>query len=190
MLKKQIELLMNEQVNGALLDVEKVYAKKHAILSDQDIIETTTLPVEVLERCDKETEELVAEETASFLAMPVHYLKEHPNEFLYVASARLDVIRVDSFALEFDEMFGVYSALFGLRLQKKQSEFLHTYLKAHLQHEKMTYSVSFAEKDGLWDVNIALDALGEFSEAATIDEVLVRLYRFIFALLEELEDTV
>lgn len=190
MLKKQMELLMNEQVNVALLDVEKAYVKKHATLSNENITETTTLPVDVIERCDKETEELLAEETASFLAMPVHYLKEHPNEFLYVASERLDVIRVESFALEFDEMFGVYSALFGLRLQKKQSEFLHTYLKAHLQHEKMTYSMIFAEKDGLWDVNIALDALGEFSEGASFDEVLVRLYRLIFALLEELEDTV
>ena len=185
-----MELLMNEQVNVALLDVEKAYAKKHAILSDEDIIETTTLPVDVLERCDKETEELLTEETASFLAMPIHYLKEHPNEFLYVASERLDVIRVDSLALEYDQMFDVYSVLFGLRLQKKQSEFLHTYLKAHLQHEKMTYSVIFEEKDGLWDVNIALDALDEFSEEATFEEVLVRLYRLIFALLEELEETV
>lgn len=185
-----MELLMNEQVNVALLDVEKAYVKKHAMMSEDGIKETTTLPVDVLERCDKETEELLAEETASFLTMPVHYLKEHPNEFLYVASERLEVIRVESVALEFDEMFKVYSALFGLRLQKKQSEFLHTYLKTYLQHEQITYSVAFAEKDGLWDVNVTLDALGGFREDASFDEVLVQLYRFIFALLEELEDTV
>ena len=190
MLKKQMEFLIKEQVKVALLDVEKAYGKKHAILPEENIMEITTLPVDVLERCDKETEELLAEETASFLATPIHYLKEHPNEFLYIASERLDVVRVESFALEFDEMFKVYSVLFGLRLQKKQSEFLHTYLKTHLQHEQITYSVAFADKDGLWDVNITLDALGGFSEDASFDEVLVQLYRFIFALLEELEDTV
>lgn len=190
MLKKQMELLMNEQVNVGLVDVEKAYAKKHALLSEDEIVEMTTLQVDVIERCNKETEELLAEETASFLAMPVHYLKEHPNEFMYVASDRLDVIRVDSFALEFDEMFGVYSALFGLRLQKKQSEFLHAYLKADLQHEKMTYSAAFSGQEGLWEVNLALDALDGFSEEQSFDEVIVRLYRFIFGLLEELEETV
>ena len=185
-----MELLMNEQVNVALVDVEKAYAKKHALLSDEEIAEVATLPIDVIERCDKETEELLAEETASFLTLPVHYLKEHPNEFVYVASDRLDVIRVDSFALEFDEMFGVYSALFGLKLQKKQSEFLHTYLKTHLQHEKMTYSVAFSGQEGLWEVNFALDALDGFSEEQSFDEVLMRLYRFIFGLLEALEETV
>ena len=190
MLKKQMELLMNEQVNLALLDVEKAYAKKHALLSDEAVQGTTSLHFDVIERCDKATEELLAEETASFLAMPVHYLKEHPNEFMYVASDRLDVIRVDTFALEFDEAFGVYSALFGLRLQKKQSEFLHAYLKTHLQHEKMTYSVAFSGQDGLWEVNLALDALGAFSEQQSFDEVLVHVYRFVFGLLEELEETV
>ena len=190
MLRKQMELLMKEQVNVSLLDVEKAYVEKHAIVSGQDIMETTTLPVNVMERCDKETEELLAEETSSFLATPIHYLKEHPTEFLYVASERLDVVRVESIALEFDEMFNVYSALFGLRLQKKQSEFLNTYLKAHLQHEEITYSLAFAEKDGLWDVNIALDAIDGFNKEMSIEAALVRLYRFIFALLEELEATV
>ena len=188
MLKKQMEQLTKEQV--ALLDVEKAYVEKHATISDESILETTTLPVDVLERCDKETEELLAEETTSFLTTPISYLKEHPNEFLYVASERLDVIRVESIALEFDEMFGVYSALFGLRLQKKQSEFLHTYLKAHLQHEQITYSLAFAEKDGLWDVNIALDATEGFNKDMSIEAALVHLYRFIFVLLEELEETV
>ncbi|KOS71714.1 hypothetical protein AEA09_01645 [Lysinibacillus contaminans] len=187
MLKKQMELLMNEQANLALIDVEKAYAKKHALLSNEEITETTTLHVDVIERCDKVTEELLAEETAVFLTTPVQYLKEHPNEFVYVTSERLDVIRVDSFALEFDEMFGVYSALFGLRLQKKQSEFLRTYLTTHLQHEKMTYSVAFSGEDGLWEVNLALDAMDGFSEVQSFDEVLVHLYRFVFGLLEELE---
>ena len=190
MLKKQMELLLNEQGNGPLVDVEKAYAQKHAYLSDEEIAQLTTLHFDVIERCDKETEELLTEEKASFLVMPIHYLKEHPNEFLYVASERLNVIRVDSFALEFDEMFGVYSALFGLRLQKKQSEFLHSYLKAHLQHEKMTYSAAFSGQEGLWEVNFAIDALDGFSEEQSFDEVLVHLYRLIFGLLEALEETV
>lgn len=190
MLKKQIELLISEQENIKLLDVEKAYAQKHELLNEGAIVDTTSLKFEVIERCDKETEELLAEETAAFLTMPIHYLKEHPNEFMFVTAGRLDVVRVDTFALEFDEAFGVYSALFGLRLQKKQSEFLHTYLKAHLNHETLTYNAAFSGEDGLWEVNLTLDALDEFNEQQSFDEVLTRLYCFVFGLLEELEASV
>ncbi len=180
LLKKQMELLMNEQVNLALLDVEKAYAEKHALLLDGTVQDMTSLHFNVIERCDKLSEELLEEETELFLAIPVQYLE----------SDRFDVIRVDSLALEFDEAFGVYSALFGLRLQKKQGEFLHAYLTSHLQHEKMTYSMAFSGQDGLWEVNLALNALDEFSEQQSFAEVLVHLYRFVFGLLEELEETV
>lgn len=190
MLKKQLALLLNGQADVQLLDVEKAYVERHELLSGRIMVDTPSLNFEVIERCDKVTEELLAEETTSFLAMPVHYLKEHPNEFMYVTSSRLDVIRVDTFALEFDEAFGVYSALFGLRLQKKQGEFLHTYLTTHLQHEKMTYSVVFSGQDGLWEVNLALNALDGFSEQQSFDEVFADLYRFVFLLLEELEEIV
>lgn len=185
-----MELLMNEQVNLALLDVEKAYAEKHALLLDGTVQDMTSLHFNVIERCDKLSEELLEEETELFLAIPVQYLKEHSHEFMYVESDRFDVIRVDSLALEFDEAFGVYSALFGLRLQKKQGEFLHAYLTSHLQQEKMTYSVAFSGQDGLWEVNLALNALDEFSEQQSFAEVLVHLYRFVFGLLEELEETV
>lgn len=114
---------MNEQVNLALFDVERAYAEKHALLHEGAMEDRTSLHFNVIERCDKLNEELLAEETESFLAIPVQYLKEHSHEFMYVESDRFEVIRVDSFALEFDEAFGVYSALFGLRLQKKQGEF-------------------------------------------------------------------
>lgn len=185
-----MELLMNEQVNLALFYVEWAYAEKHALLHEGAMEDRTSLHFNVIERCDKLNEELLAEETESFLAIPVQYLKEHSNEFMYVESDRFEVIRVDSFALEFDEAFGVYSALFGLRLQKKQGEFLHAYLTSHLQHEKMTYSVAFSGQDGLWEVNLALNALDEFSEQQSFAEVLVHLYRFVFGLLAELEETV
>lgn len=190
MLKNQIELLINNQANSKLLDVEKTYAQKHELLDEDATVETISLPFDVIERCNKETEELLAEETASFLTKPVHYLKEHANEFMYVTSERLDVIRVDSFALEFDGAFGVYSALFGLRLQKKYSAFLHSYFKAHLQHEQITYSAVFSGEDGLWEVNLALDALDVFSEQQSFDEVLAQLYCLVFGLVEELEANV
>ncbi|MGN4127194.1 branched-chain amino acid aminotransferase [Lysinibacillus sphaericus] len=190
MLKKQMELLMNEQVDLALLDVEKAYAEKHGLLLNRTVQDLSYLHVNVIERCDKLSEELLAEESQSFLERAVQYLREHAKEFMYVASDRLAVIRVDSFALEFDEAFGVYSALFGLRLQKKQGELLHTYLTTHLQHENMTYSAAFSGQDGLWEINLALNALDEFSEQQSFEEVLVCLYRFIFGLLEELEETV
>lgn len=190
MLKTKIESIINEQANIKLIDVEKSYAQKHALLNEDATVDTVSLQFEVIERCNKETEELVAEETTLFLTKPVQYLKEHANEFMYVTSERFDVIRVDSFALEFDGAFGVYSALFGLRLQKKYSEFLHSYFKAHLQNEKMTYSAAFSGEDGLWEVNLALDALDGFSEQQSLDEVLAQLYSLVFGLLEELEAAV
>lgn len=187
MLKKQIESLINEQTNSKLLEVEKTYAQKHALLNEDATLETMAIPFEVIERCNKETEELLAEESATFLTKPIHYFKEQSNEFLYVSSERFDVIRVDSFALEFDGAFGVYSALFGLRLQKKYSALLHSYFKEHLQHEQMTYSVAFSGEDGLWEVNLALDALDGFNEQQSVEEVVAQLYAFVFGLLEELE---
>ncbi|WP_339259789.1 branched-chain amino acid aminotransferase [Lysinibacillus sp. FSL K6-3209] len=190
MLKNQIESIINEQAHSKLLDVEKTYAQKHELLDEDATVEAISLPFDVIERCHKETEELLAEETASFLTKPVHYLKEHANEFMYVTSERLDVIRVDSFALEFDGAFGVYSAMFGLRLQKKYSAFLHSYLTAHLQHKQMTYSAVFSGEDGLWEVNLALDALDGFSAQQPFDEVLTQLYCLVFGLLEELEASV
>jgi len=189
-LKKQIESFINEETNSNLIDIEKSYAQKHALLHDGAMVDTISLQFQVIERCLKETEELIAEETASFLSNPVHYLKEHANEFMYVASERFDVIRVDSFALEFDGAFDVYSALFGLRLQKKYSEFLHSYFKAHLHHDKMIYSAAFSGEDGLWEINLALDALDGFSEQQSFDEVLAQLYSLVFGLLEELEAAV
>lgn len=189
MLKKQIEQLINEQTQLALLDVEKNYVEKHELLPNDAIVEVTSLTFNVIERCDKEHEELLAEETTSFLTQPIKYLKEHPLEFMYVESDRLDVIRVDTFALEFDEAFGIYSALFGLRLQKKQGEFLHSYLTTQLQHEKQAYSVAFSGQEGLWEVNLSLDALRGFNEQQSFDEVLEQLYSFVFRLLEELEET-
>ncbi len=189
LLKKQMELLLNGQVNLALLDVEKAYVEKHALLHEGVIQHKTSLHFNVIERCDKLNEELLAKETETFLAMSVHYLQEHAHEFMYVESDRFEVIRVDSFALEYDEAFAVYSALFGLRLQKKQGEFLHTYLTTHLQHENITYSMAFSGQDGLWEVNLALNALEGFSEQQSFGEVFVLLYRFVFELLVELEET-
>ncbi|MEG0259421.1 MAG: branched-chain amino acid aminotransferase [Lysinibacillus sp.] len=188
MLKKQIELLISEQASLKLLNVEQAYVQKHALLPDGAKVEEATLQFDVIERCNKETEELVAEEAAPFLANPTQFLKQHPEEFLYAVSDRLDVIRIEEIVLEYDEAFGVYSALFGLRLQKKQGEFLHTYLTTNLQHEKIKYSAAFSGADGLWEVNMVLDAMDGFSEQQSFDEVLSSLYHFIFALLEKLEE--
>lgn len=118
-----MELLLNGQVNLALLDVEKAYVEKHALLHEGVIQHKTSLHFNVIERCDKLNEELLAKETETFLAMSVHYLQEHAHEFMYVESDRFEVIRVDSFALEYDEAFAVYSALFGCDCKRNKVSF-------------------------------------------------------------------
>ncbi|CAM5678589.1 hypothetical protein LSPH24S_05456 [Lysinibacillus sphaericus] len=59
-----------------------------------------------------------------------------------------------------------------------------------LQHKQMTYSAVFSGEDGLWEVNLALDALDGFSAQQPFDEVLTQLYCLVFGLLEELEASV
>lgn len=49
--------------------------------------------------------------------------------------------------------------------------------------------MAFSGQDGLWEVNLALNALEGFSEQQSFGEVFVLLYRFVFELLVELEET-
>ena len=76
-----------------------------------------------IERCDKETEELLAEESSSFLEQPIEYFKNHKNEFMYLESEWFDLIGVDAISFEADSVFGTYDVMMGLKLQKKYEIF-------------------------------------------------------------------
>ena len=146
-----------------------------------------TINVKAMERCHKETEETLAVETAAFLQQKLVYLKEHQEEFLYAESDDFASLKMDAVVLEFDETFKVYTALFGLRLQKKVSAQLKAYLRDNLKGMLGSSSAMFAGDEGIWEINIALDAIEGFSGEETIEQAYELLAGFVKGLLEELE---
>ena len=185
MLKKTFDQLIEVQGKGlALLPIEKAYAEKNGLTSEATDKE---LSVTVLERLSKETEELIAEEGQDFLATKVSYLKENQEQFVYAEMTELDHIRTDAFALEFDDVFKTYTAMFAVALQKKYKQDIQAHLLATIDVEEFKSSVAFAEKEGVWEMNLALDGMNGFKEEMTFGEVYELLYNFVFTLLERIE---
>ena len=52
--------------------------------------------VSALERCNKESEETVAVETAEFLQQKISYFKAHQEEFLYAESSDFANAKMDA----------------------------------------------------------------------------------------------
>ncbi|PKC52343.1 protoporphyrinogen oxidase [Rhizophagus irregularis] len=115
-----------------------------------------------IERCNKETEEVISQEAAAFLTTPVKHLKQNLNEFLYIESPAFDPIKTDAITLELDDVFKTYMVLLGFKVQKKHS-------------------------DGLWDLNIPLDFIEGFKEELTISEVIEITYNFLLGLTQTIE---
>jgi len=137
------------------------------------------ITVSALERCNKETEETIAVETAAFLQQPLSYFKAHPIEFLYAESPQFEQKNMDAVVLEFDETFEVYTALFGLRYQKKVSQNLKVYLRDHLKGMMGSSSAMFEGNEGIWEVNIAIDAIEGFTGDETIEQAYELLLNFV-----------
>lgn len=141
--------------------------------------------IQVVERCHKETEQTLAVESAAFLQQSISYLKEKQEEFLYVEADEFAAAKMDAVVLEFDETFKVYTALFGLQLQKKYSEPLKIYLRDHLKGMLGSSSAMFNGAEGLWEVNIALDAIAGFTGEETIEQSVQLVVQFMEQLLQE-----
>ncbi|MGE7625108.1 branched-chain amino acid aminotransferase [Viridibacillus sp. NPDC096237] len=192
MLKQQMENYIENHISEnkiELFNIEKEFAEKHQLLSSDLTVTKKAFHTDVLERCNKETEELIATETPAFLGKSISYLKEQANEFVYVESRNFELIRIDAVALEFDDVFETYTALFGLKLQKKFGETIKSYLNTQLNVENAKYSVMFSAEDGLWDVNVPLDYIEGFNEAQSFEDIYNMIYRFFFRLVEEIEGT-
>lgn len=170
-----------------LFDFEKEYVEQHQLLSDDVTDVEKVFHTDVLERCNKETEELIETETPEFLKEPIVYLKNHPIEFVYAESSLFELIRIDAVALEFDSAFETYTVLFGLKLQKKYGDDIKTYLDTQLHRDKVKYNVNFSGADGLWEVNIALDSIDGFNEIQSFEESYNMIYRFVFKLIEAVD---
>ena len=191
MLKKQMEKYIAENTLDNKIEffnVDKEYAAKHQLIAGDVTVVDKAFQFSAIERCVKETENLIREEDQNFLNDSISYLKNHMNEFVYVESNAFEVIRVDAVVLELDDVFETYTALFGLKLQKKFGNDMKAYLDQHLHGDGAKYSVMFSNEDGLWDVNFALDYIDGFSENLSFVEVYQLMYDFIFKMVEAVDE--
>jgi len=185
MLKDKFAQAIAENKTIALFPIEKEYAVKQGFINENAQIENKEWTFPVIERCLKETEEMIQAEQESFMNEPVSYFYKNTDEFLYVESNAFETIGVDGIAFEMDDVFETSTVLFGLKVQKKWGSFLKEYLEANVGSK--TYSAMFSDKDGLWDVNIPLDQLDGFHKEMAIKDAIDLAYRFIFKLLEAIE---
>ncbi|GLJ04495.1 branched-chain amino acid aminotransferase [Bacillus sp. YKCMOAS1] len=135
-----------------------------------------------IERVDKESEDMIQTEDASFLNTPLTYVKKHQKEFIYIESKWFDVVKVDGLAIEWDEVFQTYTVLFGFKRPKKDTNILKDLLSplngAQLQ---------FNGQDGLFDVNLQLLELEDIHEDMAFIDVISAVYRFLFRMVMQLE---
>ena len=198
MLQSNIQTYIEKEMNVqgqslSLYQEEKEYALQKELVPQNLMIEEKEASLRFkdsyIERVDKESDELIAEESPlSFLDTPISYLKEHRSEFLYIESKWFEFIKLDGCSFEVDDVFGTYKVLTGLHMQKKFGSLLKQFFAKELNESLTSVQLLFNDKDGLWDVNIELDAIKEFNEKMSIGEALVLTYRFFFHLVEYVEN--
>ncbi len=183
-----------EQEEITVYKEEKAFIEKYQLLpKDQKnllLIERepfTRFQGAYIERCNKETDELIAEESTSFLEMPIHYFKNHIEEFMYLESTWFEMVGADAVSFEADSVFGTYDVMLGLKLPKKKEASIKTFITNHLNQGSGTFSLMFNSSDGLWDFNFSLNGLSEYKEDWTINEAYCAIYRFLFQLVEGVE---
>lgn len=194
MLKKQMTAYIEEISKGAAIEMykeEKEYAETHQLFgSNPNIVEKDAnfrFAGAYIERSNKESEELIAEEGITFLIKPVSYLKEHMDEFVYIESEWFNLIGVDSVSLEVDDVFGTYDAMLSLKMQKKYGPAIKKFIHEEVNQEKEKVALMFESQDGAFSLNFAIDALPGFEEEMSIGEAFILLYRFLFKLAAAME---
>lgn len=180
LLNRLQELLKEGQ---ALTDFEyDEAARRNWTLEGARIKEEARFGDVYIERVDKESEDMIQTENASFLNTPLTYVKKHQKEFIYIESKWFDVVKVDGLAIEWDEVFQTYTVLFGLKRPKKDTGILKDMLSplngAQLQ---------FNGQDGLFDVNLQLLELEDIHEDTAFIDVISAVYRFLFRMIMQLE---
>lgn len=137
-----------------------------------------------IEVCVKETEETVRIADEQFLQEPISYLRSHMAEFLFVESNDFDQLHVDSLALEVDDIFKTYMALFGLAGKKKEGASIRAFIEEKLQHNLNGFSISFSDNEGFWEINMPFDSMAGFDETMSIKEALHLLHETLGGLNE------
>jgi hypothetical protein len=139
-----------------------------------------------IERCSKETETMIANESSNFLNQPLTYLKDHKNEFIYVESAFFEQIGVEGVSLELDDVFGTYDVMLGLKLQKKFEKMLKEQLNTSLQGDEAKFDLMFSLDDGLWDLNFAFNYVEGFNENMSLNEAFQLIHQFLLQLVDSI----
>lgn len=137
-----------------------------------------------IERCDKETENMIKNESGAFLSNPLTYLKKNKQEFIYIESKWFDEIGVEAVSLEVDDVFGTYDVMLGLKLQKKFDKQLKEHLNSNLFGDEAKFDLMFSQDDGLWNLNFALNYVEGFKEEITLNEAFDMIYHFLIKLVE------
>lgn len=191
MLKDRMRKHLLEQP-AELYKEEKEYAQMHNLLQDDEA--EIKNPADrfkdaYIERGDKETEEVLGQEPASFLDQPISYFKNHINEFMYLESKWFDLIGADAVSFETDDVFGNYEVMLGLKLPKKSESAIKAFINENTHTSTPKFSLMFSPQDGLWDFNFSLNDLEGFKEELSIKEAYLLVYNFLFNLVSEVEDT-
>lgn len=185
-LTKKIEETTDKDL--ALTPEEKDFAETNELLPEGvNVIPQSFFSEAIIERYNKETDELITKESLEFLRTPVSYLKDNIQEYIFLETKVLEVVSVDAIAVEYDEVFEVYTAMFGLFIQKKYTEEIRAFLDAHYNSEKMQYSMMFAGNEGLWEINLPINYLTGFDDSSSIEEMYQFLYSLIFKLVASIK---
>ena len=185
-LTKKIEETTNNEL--MLTTEEKDFAENNQLLPEGvNVIEQNLFNDCIIERYNKETDELISKESTAFLQKPLSYYKDNIQEYTFLESPVLDVVSLDAIAVEYDEVFEVYTAMFGLFIQKKYTPEIRAFLDEHYNSEKMQYSMMFAANEGLWEINLPINYLKGFNDSSSIEETYQFLYTFIFKLVSTIK---
>ena len=195
-MEEQLALSEGDELMVEIYKEEKDYTEKYKLIADNikgniSLLEKNSpsrFSDAYIERCDKESENLIAEEKPTFLDQPIEYLKKNKNEFIYLESDWFEMIEVDAVSLEADDVFGTYDVMLGLKLQKKFETALKAHLKNELHEDEAKFDLMFHHDDGLWSLNFALNYADGFKEELSIGEAYRLIYHFLFKLVEAVEE--
>jgi hypothetical protein len=193
LLKDDIQKLLHTD-KIELYAEEKEYAITHQLIPEDTkhlLIEkdpSTRFADAYIERADKESENLIAEESGEFLKTPLDFLKKNSNEFLYLESNWFTMLRTESVSLELDDVFKTYDVMLELKLQKKMRPAIEAYLTNQLERGSESFDLLFNQGDGLWDLNFSLNDVKTYKEDLTIGEAFYLIYQFMFTLIEQVEE--
>ncbi|MRX70752.1 branched-chain amino acid aminotransferase [Bacillus lacus] len=135
-----------------------------------------------IERVNKETEELQEEANSTLLDASIHEIALHKQDFYYLESDWFQLLGVNGFSLEVDDVFGHYSALLGLQLPKKAGSYLKEFLTGSLGEDQLAYSAMFNDREGLWEINLQYNVMDGFQSEQSIGELVKMLYLLLFNL--------